>query len=81
MRVLCPHVDDPVLINTGEDEEPPRAPPSTPESAQAKDDGSLVLLCDLDHPAEREGEGEEDHQEGEDGLQESEHPPSSLTSR
>ena len=55
-------------VNTGNDEENPGTSgfPSQ-HSAQAEDDGSLVLLDHLHHPAEGEGEGEADEEEGDEG--------------
>ena len=65
---LGPQINLFIDVNTRDDEEHPGTSgfPSQ-HSAQAEDDRSLVLLDHLDHPAEREGEGDADEEEGDEG--------------
>ena len=61
------HVHFSVVINTRQDEEDSWTSSSTLQTTEAEDDGSLVLLDDLDGEEETEGEGDEDGEEGEEG--------------
>lgn len=61
------HVHLGVVVNTGQDEEDPRAPGSTRQkTTQPEDDSSLVLLHHLHCEEETEGEGDDDEEEGEE---------------
>ena len=69
-NIVCrsPHVNLLIHVEARDDEEHTRAPRSTlDESAEAEDDGSLVLLHHLHHPEEAQGERHQDQDEGEEG--------------
>ena len=65
-NIVCrsPHVNLLIHIEARDDEEHTRAPRSTlDESAEAEDDGSLVLLHHLHHEEHGEGQRDDDEEE------------------
>ena len=69
---MASHINLLVDVHTRNDEEHSRTPSSScQQPTQPEDDGPLVLLDHLDAPDEREGESDEDEEEGADGEEDS----------
>jgi len=67
-----PHVHLGVAVNTREDEKNARSlRTSGQETTKAEDDSSLIFLYYFDCEEEAEGEGHKNHEEGEEGDEES----------